>query len=307
MLARALAVVVPFLELANPLGIVLDLERTLMEELDFRGEARNMAEFQEIMRLAGNTEVVAPAVHAELTRPRVLVMERFRGWRVDDTAALHASPYDAEAKLLAGIRGWFQCLLRRGFFHGDVHAGNFLLLEDGRVGFLDFGIVGRLDADQKRHITEYVLAFQTRDFGRLADVLVAMGTASPGGVDRERFAAELGKAFAPMVQPGSEARIRDVVPAMMRVGVRNRMRKPREFVLVTSSSSTSTGTRSAGRAGDERADGPRLMMAIIRGHGCHGVRAFVARPGDRGSVGAFGLAWFEIVHVHGHVHVQRRS
>ena len=232
-LARGLARVVPYLELANPVAIVLDLERTLHEELDFRGEAANMAEFQEIMRLCGNTEVAAPEVHGELTRPRLLVMERFRGWRVDDTAALFASPYDAEAKLLAGIRGWFQGLLRRGFFHGDVHAGNFLLLEDGRIGFLDFGIVGRLDATQKTHITEYVLAFQSRNFSRLADVLVAMGSTSAERVDRDRFASELAEAFAPMVQPGSEARIRDVVPAMMRVAVKNRMRMPREFVLVT--------------------------------------------------------------------------
>jgi predicted unusual protein kinase regulating ubiquinone biosynthesis (AarF/ABC1/UbiB family) len=262
--ARVLSVIVPYLELANPLAIVLDLERTLLEELDFRGEARNMAEFDEIMRLSGNTEVVAPAVHGELTRPRVLVMERFRGWRVDDTAALRASPYDGEAKLLAGIRGWFQCLLRRGFFHGDVHAGNFLLLEDGRVGFLDFGIVGRLDAEQKAHITEYVLAFQSRDFARLADVLVAMGSTPASGIDKDLFAAQLRRAFAPMVQPGSEARIRDVVPAMMRVAVKNQMRMPREFVLVTKQLVyLDRYARALGGPGMNVLTDQRVMMAIM--------------------------------------------
>jgi len=233
LLARVLAAVVPHVKLANPVAIVEDLERTLFEELDFRREARNMDEFNAIMAAAGNTEVVAPTVYWGHTRGRVLTMERFRGWRVDDTEALLGGPYDAEAKLLAGIRGWFQCMLLRGFFHGDVHAGNFMLLEDGRVGFLDFGIIGRFDDAQKLMIAEYVLSFQTRDFERLAAVLVRMGSVDAGNLDRDAFTRDLTDVFTPMVNATAEFKIKDILPDMMRVSIKHRMRMPREFVLVT--------------------------------------------------------------------------
>ncbi|HVY47643.1 MAG TPA: AarF/UbiB family protein, partial [Minicystis sp.] len=207
---------------------------TLAEELDFRREAHHMAEFNATLARAGNAEVVAPRVHDALTTARVLTMERFRGVRVDDTAAIVEDGHDKGAeKLLAGIRGWFQTLLLAGFFHGDVHAGNFMVLDDGRVGFLDFGIVGRFDASERALILDYVIAFQTRDFERLADVFVKMGSVSDRGLDRGRFVRDLEAAFTPMIDADDGFRMRDIVPDMLRVAVRHGMRMPRQFVLVT--------------------------------------------------------------------------
>jgi aarF domain-containing kinase len=231
--AKLLAAVVPHLELANPVGIIEDLAVTLAEELDFRREAEHMRAFNATLAKAGNTGVAAPRVKEELTTRRLLTMERFVGVRVDDTEAILASSQDAQSKLLAGIRGWFQTLLLDGFFHGDVHAGNFMLLDDGRVGFLDFGIVGRFDARQKRLILDYVIAFQTRNYERLTEIFEAMGSIEGGSVDRARFTSDLEGAFAPMIDAADGFRIRDIVPDMMRVAVRHRMRMPREFVLVT--------------------------------------------------------------------------
>ncbi|HEX8794313.1 MAG TPA: AarF/UbiB family protein, partial [Polyangiaceae bacterium] len=138
--ARAMALS-PRGELANPVGIVEDFEANIREELDFRREAENMGEFNRIMVEHGQTQVVAPRVVPELTTERVLVMERFYGHRVDDVEKLKAANVDGEEKLLAGMRAWFQCMVLHGFFHGDVHAGNLMALADGRIGFLDFGIV----------------------------------------------------------------------------------------------------------------------------------------------------------------------
>ena len=230
--ARILAVVVPNLELANPVGIIEDLAATLAEELDFRREARHMRAFNATLARAGNTVVAAPRVVDELTTARVLTMERFVGVRVDDTAAILASGFDAQDKLLAGIRGWFQTLLLGGFFHGDVHAGNFMLLDDGRVGFLDFGIVGRFDARERGLILEYVIAFQTKNYEKLAEVFERMGS-TQGDVDREKFTKDLEAAFAPLVDAAEGFRIRDSAANMMSVAVRHRLRMPREFVLVT--------------------------------------------------------------------------
>ncbi len=146
-LGAQLLSLVPTVELANPVGIVEDFDHTIAEELDFRREAANMDEFNRIMAELGHADVRAPRVVHELTTRRVLVMERFYGVRVDDVEAVRARAVDAEAMLVYGLRGWFQSMILHGFFHGDVHAGNLMILDDGALGFLDFGIVGRFDED----------------------------------------------------------------------------------------------------------------------------------------------------------------
>lgn len=230
--ARAMALS-PRGELANPVGIVEDFEANIREELDFRREAENMAEFNRIMAEHGQTQVVAPRVVPELTTERVLVMERFFGHRVDDVEKLRAANVDGEEKLLAGMRAWFQCMILHGFFHGDVHAGNLMALADGRIGFLDFGIVGRFPRERREQVTDYLLAFASGDFRRLAEVMAAMGAVG-GHVDLDALAKDLAAAYEPLL--GSELaaiKYADLIPAILRTSVRHGMRMPRDFVLVT--------------------------------------------------------------------------
>jgi|SRR5580658_6523997 aarF domain-containing kinase len=231
-LAARVMSVVPIGELANPRGVVEDFEANIREELDFRREAENMTEFNRIMVEHGQTQVVAPKAVPELTTRRVLVMERFFGHRVDDVESLRAAHFDGEEKLLLGMRAWFQCMILHGFFHGDVHAGNLMALSDGRIGFLDFGIVGRFPRDRRDQVTDYLLAFSTGDFRKLADVLAAMGSTS-AKVDLDALAKDLADAYAPMMaSEGSAMKYADIIPATMRTAIRHGLRMPRDFVLV---------------------------------------------------------------------------
>jgi predicted unusual protein kinase regulating ubiquinone biosynthesis (AarF/ABC1/UbiB family) len=230
--ARAMALS-PRGELANPMGIVEDFEANIRGELDFRGEAENMAEFNRIMVEHGQSQVVAPRVIEGLTTKRVLVMERFYGHRVDDVEQLRASKVDGEEKLLAGMRAWFQCMILHGFFHGDVHAGNLMALTDGRIGFLDFGIVGRFPRERREQVTDYLMAFAAGDFKKLAEVMTAIGAVG-GSVDMDALAKDLKVAYEPMLASEMAAiKYADLIPAIMRTSVKHGMRLPRDFVLVT--------------------------------------------------------------------------
>jgi aarF domain-containing kinase len=230
--ARAMAMS-PRGELANPLGIVEDFEANIREELDFRREAANMAEFNRIMALHGQSQVVAPRAVGELTTKRVLVMERFYGDRVDDVESLRAAKVDGEAKLLAGMRAWFQCMILHGFFHGDVHAGNLMALRDGRIGFLDFGIVGRFPPERREQVTDYLMAFAAGDFRKVAEVMIAMGAVG-GAVDLDALSKDLGEAYEPLLKSEAAAmKYADLIPAILRTSIRHGMRLPRDFVLVT--------------------------------------------------------------------------
>lgn len=243
---------------SNVGAFVDDFETNLRQELDFRHEAEAMREFNEVMHVFGNERTCAPKVEDALTHARVLTMERFRGWRIDDVAGVRGSGYEPVETLLHGIRSWFQTLILRGFFHGDVHAGNFMLLSDGRIGYLDFGIVGRFGEDHQKGVLEYVMGFQQRDFGRVADAMILMKTAADAErIDRDALARDLEHIFAPLLPSPDGSRdapaasdadartaraiddeqtafqLKDLVPGMIRTGRTHGLRMPRELVLVT--------------------------------------------------------------------------
>ena len=230
--ARLAAWILPTVRLANPVGITDDFSKTIAEELDFNLEGQNIDEFNRIMGELGHENICAPRVEWDLTTRRVLTMERFHGHNVDDVEAIRTSNVDAEAKLLDGMRAWFQCVMFYGLFHGDVHAGNLMWLDDGRIGFLDFGIVGRFDDLQRKMVTRYVMSFATGQFKQLAEVMVEMGSASQA-VDVDELAADVEKAYAPVREMNfAEMKYIDLLPNILRMARKHQLRLPREFVLI---------------------------------------------------------------------------
>jgi predicted unusual protein kinase regulating ubiquinone biosynthesis (AarF/ABC1/UbiB family) len=233
-LLRGLARVVgktPRGALASPEAIVDDFAKTLFEELDFTREAENMTEFNRAMKDLDRADVAAPRV-VQATR-RLIVMERFHGTRVDEVDAETLGDEAVEEKLVAGMRAWFQCVVFHGFFHGDVHAGNLMALADGRIGFLDWGITGRLTPAQRRGVIDTLLCFAGGDFRKLARVWRAMGTVE-GHVDLDRLAADLAEVYAPLLESTAESmKFADMLPALIRASEKHRLKLPRDFVLVT--------------------------------------------------------------------------
>jgi predicted unusual protein kinase regulating ubiquinone biosynthesis (AarF/ABC1/UbiB family) len=221
-------------DLANPVGVVEDFAATLREELDFRLEAKNLDRFNEIMAELGHRQIRAPHPHWDYTTARVLVMERFFGNRVDEVAAIHARGINAEDSLVRGLRAWFQCVVFYGFFHGDVHAGNLMLLDNDDLGFLDFGIVGRFDDRQRIMVTDYIIAFSTGDFKKLGQIIVDMGGIAPDKVDMDAFVNDLRECYGPMLKMSfAELNYADFLPGIQRVATKHRMYMPKEFILIT--------------------------------------------------------------------------
>jgi len=220
-------------ELANPVGVVDDFTNTLTEELDFRKEAANLDRFNEIMRELGYKHIHAPVPHHEYTTRKVLTMERFSGLRVDKFDEIKARGIDGESKLVDGLRAWFQCVVFYGFFHGDVHAGNLMLLDDDTIGFLDFGIVGRFNDKERYLVTDYMIAFASGNYKRLAEIIIEMAGA-PDGLDMEGFVKDLGDTYRPLLTLSfGEVNYADFLPGIQRTATRHKMRMPNEFILIT--------------------------------------------------------------------------
>ncbi len=117
------------------------------EELDLRNEARALAAFRLLLDEIALPRLVVPEPFPELSGPNVLTMELLDGVAIDDLAGAARFGVDPAPLVEDVVRAFFLTSVRWGAFHCDVHAGNMLLLRDGRLGIIDWGIVGRLDPD----------------------------------------------------------------------------------------------------------------------------------------------------------------
>ena len=120
------------------------LRQQLSEEMDLRREADHMDRFRALFQTAGLEKLVVPEVDVDLSARRVLTMEYLDGVAIDDLSAIEAMGGDPAPLVAQAVRAWWASVAVAGLFHGDVHAGNLMYMTDGRLGMLDWGIVGRL-------------------------------------------------------------------------------------------------------------------------------------------------------------------
>jgi aarF domain-containing kinase len=123
------------------------LRAQIAEELDLRNEAQAMSRFRELFKEAGLDLLVVPEVFNYLSTRRVLVMELLDGAPADDLERIRDFGIDPRPVMEQLLRSWYLGVVRDGVFHGDIHAGNLLMLPEGRLGVIDWGIVARLDPD----------------------------------------------------------------------------------------------------------------------------------------------------------------
>ncbi len=130
----------------------------LGEELNLRNEARAIHHMAELLERVDLPLVTVPEVHDDLSSSKMLTMEFLAGVPVDDLAAIESYGFDPAPVVSQTVKGFLMTAIRWGFFHGDVHAGNLILMPDGRIGVIDWGIIGRLDADTHRFFRRVVEA-----------------------------------------------------------------------------------------------------------------------------------------------------
>ncbi len=219
----------------NPVAVVDGVVVALRTEIDFRLEADAMERFDANLRAFGsNDRIRVPAVRRDLSGAEVLTMERVDGIKVDDLVRLELTGFDLTALLRAGVRAWVEAAAEHGFFHGDVHAGNLMLDGDGRVVFLDFGIMGELDPETRRIVRRGVVALlHHRDFGEVTDCLVELGATLGHEIDRARAVASIQDLAAPLLDmPLSEIDYQEVFVTAVRRASPHGVQLPRSLVLL---------------------------------------------------------------------------
>ena len=255
--AKVLEFLAPELGRGSVAAIAGDLRTSMLDELDFRKEAKNMASFRAFLESSGITSCVAPFVYDALTSTRVLTMDRLAGVPLTDLDAIArvqaaggGSGSSPETVLINALNTWSLSVIACDTFHADLHAGNLLVLPDGRVGFIDFGIVGRVSPATWVAVQALLEAASGGDWRTAAAALVTMGAAGNDvdidafGRDLEALATSVAGVQATLVvdstRPGGpgigvavdETDITRLVLQLVRVGDAHGVKFPREFGLL---------------------------------------------------------------------------
>jgi aarF domain-containing kinase len=134
----------------NLVSLIVGLRAQIAEELDLRNEARAMTTFGALFERYELSLLVVPQPDLTLSGRRVLTMDWLDGAPIDDLDQASAMGIDVAPLVRELLRAWVLTAIRTGAFHADIHAGNLLLLRDGRLGMIDWGIVSRMDGHAYR-------------------------------------------------------------------------------------------------------------------------------------------------------------
>jgi ubiquinone biosynthesis protein len=157
--------------------VVENLAQTTDLEMDLRLESAAISEMADNVK--GDPGFRVPAVDWRRTQRRVLTVEWIDGIKIGDCMALVAAGHDPRALGLTILQSFLRHAMRDGFFHGDMHQGNLFVDPAGTVVAVDFGIMGRLGAMERRFLAEILYGLITRDYRRAAQVHFDAGYVPP--------------------------------------------------------------------------------------------------------------------------------
>jgi ubiquinone biosynthesis protein len=176
--------------LYDPVGIVREFARVIRREMDFSREGHTIEKMAE--NFGADPTLHFPKVHWEQTSHGILTMEYIDGIKVSDLKELRRMGIDLVTVARNGADTFLKMVLEHGFFHGDPHPGNVLILPDNVICLLDYGMVGRVDPGVKSLLVDLLVAIIHRDMDEVVSILLYSGDiAEP--FDARRLKRDLGE------------------------------------------------------------------------------------------------------------------
>ena len=166
------------LNLGHDLTLIVDeFGIKLFEEIDYINEGRNAEKFADNFR--DDPTVKVPSIYWRYSSVHVLTLEWINGFKLTDTASIRAAGLDTDQIIQIGVISGLRQLLEHGFFHADPHPGNLFALADGRMAYIDFGMMDQLEQYTKETIAASVVHLINKDYAELAKNFVKLGFLTP--------------------------------------------------------------------------------------------------------------------------------
>lgn len=215
----------------SPVDLVDAFEASISEELDCTLERDNLAQFHETHR--NRRDVVVPRPHMSLCSPLVVTMDRIQGKKLRNCGDL---PEDVRQKLTAAVvEETYRQMFVDGLFHADPHPGNLLMMEDGRLGIIDLGAVGRMSSQMKENLLFLLMGLALKDADTVTRTICRIAGDTNGRTDMVAFRGEVQSALDKHLKPGASLDSfngAEILPELTGLAVANHIRIPREYALL---------------------------------------------------------------------------
>jgi predicted unusual protein kinase regulating ubiquinone biosynthesis (AarF/ABC1/UbiB family)/CBS domain-containing protein len=233
-LARTLEKHAAFAKNANAVAIIEDLHAVTFSELNPAVEAWRQDRFRSnIWAFGDNKFVTAPEVYWDYCGPHMICMERMSGVPMDQFDAIRDMGADGELVLRRGAKAWLEAVAVHGPFHGDMHAGNIWVLDDGRGTFLDFGIMGELDDDWKRVVQDlFLTVLIDQNWARVAAAYKRVGILTDDAGTDEDVGMRLGMLMGPLLASNvGDINVGELINMSVQLAETYGAQAPKELVL----------------------------------------------------------------------------
>ncbi len=212
-------------------NLVKEFERNIYRELDMYTEAGNIERFA--VNFRDSDELYIPKVYWDYTSRSVLVMEHIRGIKMDQVDQIIAHGIDPKEIALIGLRSFSRQLMEFGLFHADPHPGNTIIMYDGRVSLVDFGITGYLDEETMMQIANIFLGYAEHDYQMIMDALEDAGIIDGETVDLKSFCTDLKDISEPFYGRTLQTiSVKDVYDQIMQLVLKYQIQLPRDLLLL---------------------------------------------------------------------------
>jgi len=211
--------------------IVKEFERSIFRELDMYVEAGNIERFAR--NFEDSEELYIPKVNWDRTARSVLVMEHIDGIKMDQVDEIRDNGIDPKEVAMIGLRAFSRQLMEFGLFHADPHPGNTIVMYDGRVSLVDFGITGYLDEETMLQLANIFLGYAEHDYDMIMEALEDAGVISEGAINFSNFRSDLKDISEPFYGRTLQTiSVKDVYEQIMQLFVKYRIRLPRNLMLL---------------------------------------------------------------------------
>ncbi len=167
------------LNLGNTLEAIVDeFGHKLFEEINYLQEARNAEQFGRYFQ--DDPHVKVPKIYWRYTTRRVLTLEWIHGIKLTDVERIEQAGLDRDSLIRIGVMAGLRQLLEFGFFHADPHPGNLFATYDGKMAYIDFGMMDQLDLQTKEQLVDSVVHLINKDYEQLGQDYINLGFLQPG-------------------------------------------------------------------------------------------------------------------------------
>jgi ubiquinone biosynthesis protein len=221
-------------EIARVIGainLVKEFERIIFKELDMFIEAGSIEKFA--VNFKADDEIYIPKVHWDYTTKSVLTMEHIPGIKMDQVDAIRDHGIDPKEIAMIGLRSFSRQLMDFGFFHADPHSGNTIVMFDGRVSLVDFGITGYLDDETMQQIANLFLGFAEHDYDMVMDALLDADLIDEETMDLKSFRRDLKDISEPFYGRSLQTvSVKEVHDQVIQLIYKYKIRLPRNLLLL---------------------------------------------------------------------------